>query len=74
MQTPKPRLIFSHEPPTEYESPLDHKIFSVNKYQDINNIFRVGQQAVQGSRSYSGASSPLADSAHPPGISEAMVK
>lgn len=20
-------LIFSHEPPTEYESPLDHKIF-----------------------------------------------
>lgn len=59
-------LIFSHEPPTEYESPLNHKIFSVNKYWDINNICRAGQQAVQGSRSYTGASSPLADSLHPP--------
>ena len=61
MQTPEPCWSFHMNPLLNTSPHWTTKYFSVNKYWDINNICRAGQQAVQGSRSYSGASSPSAD-------------
>lgn len=61
MQTPKPCWSFHMNPPLNTSPRWTTKYFSVNKLEDINNIFRAGQQAVQGIRSYTGAASLLAD-------------
>ena len=75
MQTPKPCRTFHMNPLLNTSPHWTTKYFSVNKYWDINNICRAGQQAVQGSRSYTWASSPSADSLlSPREISKAIVK
>lgn len=60
MQTPKTCWSFHMNPLLNKSPHWTTKYFPVNKYWDINNICRAGQQAVQGSRSFTGASSPSA--------------
>lgn len=59
MQTPKPCWSFHMNPPLNTSPRWTTKYFLVNKYWDINNICKAGQQAVQGSRYEAGGSGPL---------------
>lgn len=47
MQTPKPCWSFHMNPLLNTSPHWTTKYFSVNKYRDINNIWRAGQQAVR---------------------------